>query len=98
MSRIPVPVPARCGCGRLRERSRADCCTACGESRHTTACNMRQVSLAEAAGRVPDRDFSYFAREDGGTGGGVAVTRAEVTLRPGLEPGRQRIPLSGDPA
>jgi DNA end-binding protein Ku len=97
MSRIPVPVLARCGCGRLRERSRADCCTACGESRHTTACNMRQVSLAEAAGRVPDRDFSYFAREDGGTGCGVAVTRAEVTLGPGPEPGDHNSPPGPEP-
>jgi hypothetical protein len=64
MPRHTPPAPPRCRCGRLREKERPECCGPCATGRHNTACNMRQVSLAEAAGRAPSPSFAFVAIAD----------------------------------
>lgn len=52
------PSPPRCACGRLRPAAAERCCPRCAAGHHNTACGMRQVSLAEAAGLPVDRAFA----------------------------------------
>lgn len=59
--------PLRCGCGRLREVTRGDCCPGCPNDRHNTACNMRQVSLAERYALEPPAEFCATRPHDRAT-------------------------------
>jgi hypothetical protein len=67
--RLPVlrpSSPPTCACGRLRDPARERCCPGCDAARHNTACNMRQVTLADAAGIAPPPGFCLVALRDGG--------------------------------